>query len=105
MSGSRIDRQSIHRELEGSTRRLRLGSCGGALVFRGPRLAAKLDRTIASLHRHLDGETDAALRRTMHFPVGWDPYFKDRMSLEDVYHYGTEHFAFHSRQLTLSRST
>lgn len=70
-------------------------------MFRGPRLAAKLDRTLASLHRHLDEETDAALRRTMHFPVDWDPYFKDRMSLEDVYHYGTEHFTFHSRQLTL----
>jgi hypothetical protein len=80
-----------------------LGSCGGALVFRGPRLAAKLDRTIAALHRHLNQETEAALRGQMHFPVGWDPFFKDRMSLADVYHYGTEHFDFHRGQLTLDR--
>ena len=80
-----------------------LGSCGGALVFRGPRLVAKFDRTIASLHRHLDAETDAALGRVMHFPTGWDPFFTDRMSLLDVYHYGTQHFDFHARQLTLSR--
>jgi hypothetical protein len=78
-----------------------LGSCGGAAVFHGPRLTAKFDRTIASLHRHLDKETDSALRGYMHFPVGWDPFFQDRMSLLDVYHYGTQHFDFHRRQLTL----
>jgi hypothetical protein len=80
-----------------------LGSCGGGLVFRGPRLVGRFDRTIASLHRRLDRETDAALRRSMHFPVGWDPYFQDRMTLADVYHYGTQHFDFHERQLTLGR--
>ncbi len=81
-----------------------LGSYGGAFVFRGPRLTAKLDRTIASLHRHLDQETEKALRGQMHFPVGWDPFFQDKMSLADVYHYGTQHFDFHLRQLTVDRS-
>ena len=80
-----------------------LGSCGGALVFRGGRLTRRLDRTVASLHRHLDRETDESLARRMHFPVGWDPFFSDTMSLLDVYHYGTVHFAFHQRQLTLER--
>jgi DinB superfamily len=78
-----------------------LGSCAGALVFRGPRLTAQVDRTIASLHRHLDAETGSALGRSMHFPVEWDPFFRDRMTLADVYHYGTEHFDFHREQLTL----
>ena len=78
-----------------------LGSCGGATVFRGPRLSRQMDRTIRSLHRHLDRETDASLARSMHFPVGWDPFFRDRMTLLDVYHYGTQHFDFHQRQLTL----
>jgi hypothetical protein len=82
-----------------------LGSCGGAMVFRGPRLAAKLDRTIAALHRHLDDETDETLERRMHFPVDWDPHFRDTMTLFDVYHYGTQHFASHARQLTLRRGT
>ncbi len=80
-----------------------LGSCAGALVFHGDRLAKKLDRTIAALHRHLDHETDEALHRTMHFPVHWDPFFRDRMTLLDVYHFGTQHFEFHQRQLTLTR--
>ena len=78
-----------------------LGSCGGPVVFSGPRLVARFDQTVASLHRHLDQETDAAMGRTMHFPVDWDPYFADRMSLADVYHYGTQHFDHHARQLTL----
>ena len=78
-----------------------LGSCGGALVFRGPRLTRKLDRTIDSLHRALDAEPDAALGRGMHFPVDWDPYFLDVMTLAEVYHYGTQHFEHHRAQLTL----
>jgi len=78
-----------------------LGSCGGALVFRGPGLTAKLDLVIASLHRRLDRETDRALASVMHFPQPWDPYFNDRMRLFDVYHYGTQHFDHHLRQLTL----
>ena len=78
-----------------------LGSCGGALVFRGPRLARLFDRVVASLHRRLDNESEETLRRTMHFPLGWDPFFTDRMSLAEVYHYGTQHFDFHRAQLTL----
>ena len=78
-----------------------LGACGGAMVFRGPRLAARFDRTIAALHRHLDDETEETLALRMHFPVDWDPYFRDTMTLLDVYHYGTQHYAFHTRQLTL----
>jgi hypothetical protein len=78
-----------------------LGSCGGALVFRGPRLTAKFDRVVASLHRRLDRETDQALASVMRFPQPWDPYFADRMRLFDVYRYGTQHFDHHRRQLTL----
>jgi hypothetical protein len=78
-----------------------LGSCGGALVFRGSRLVRLFDRVAASLHRHLDTESERSLRRTMHFPVGWDPFFQDTMSLADVYRYGTQHFDFHRAQLTL----
>jgi hypothetical protein len=58
-----------------------LGSVGGALVFHGPRLIRQLDRTIDRLHRRLDAECDAALARRMHFPVGWDPFFRDTMTL------------------------
>ena len=81
-----------------------LGSCGGAMVFRGPRLERRADRVIAALHRHLDRETEQSLARRMHFPVDWDPFFHDTMTLLDVYRYGTEHFDFHARQLTLGRS-
>ena len=78
-----------------------LGSCGGALVFRGDRLTAELDRTVAALHRRLERESDQALRSRMHFPTGWDPFFNHTMSLAEVYRYGTQHFEFHRRQLTL----
>jgi hypothetical protein len=78
-----------------------LGSVGGALMFHGPRLTRQLDRTIDRLRRRLDAESDAALARRMHFPVGWDPFFRDTMTLEEVYRYGTQHYDFHRAQLTL----
>ena len=79
-----------------------LGGCGGALVFRDARLLAQVDRTIAALHRQLDRETDASLALRMPFPTGWDPYFTDSMSVLEVYHYGTQHFDHHLRQLTVT---
>lgn len=80
-----------------------LGGCGGALVFHGARLTRLLDRTLDRLHRRLDAETEEALGRRMHFPVGWDPFFRDTMSLAEVYRYGTRHYDFHRNQLTLAR--
>lgn len=82
-----------------------LGSVGGALVFHGARLTGQLDRTIDRLHRRLDAESDAALARRMHFPGDWDPFFRDTMTLEEVYHYGTQHYDFHRAQLTIEGQT
>lgn len=97
--------QAFARALNAATRPFHtvnyLGSCGGALVFHGPRLTRLCDRIIAALHRRLDHETELMLARTMHFPVGWDPYFRDTMTLAEVYRFGTQHFDFHARQLTL----
>lgn len=66
-------------------------------------LGALFDRVIASLHRRVDAETDDDLTRSMSFPTRWDPFFRDRMTLADVYHFPTQHFEFHRNQLTLVR--
>ncbi len=50
-----------------------LGSCTGARAVPPARMARMMDTVIAALQRRLDRETDAALRRGMHFPVRWDP--------------------------------
>lgn len=57
------------------------GSCGGALVFRGDRLAWLADRTIGHLAASLANEQEDSLRRGMPFPMSWDPYFKPFMTL------------------------
>jgi hypothetical protein len=77
-----------------------LGSCAGARIIPPQRIPSMLDHVIASLERHLQRETGTALRRRMHFPTTWDPFFTDYMTLADVYHYPTQHFRFHQRQLT-----
>jgi hypothetical protein len=98
---SRVFAASLNRVTRPYDRINYLGSCGGALALRGPRLLRRFDRTIEALHEKLDGETPETLSRQMHFPVRWDPFFEDTMTLLDVYHFGTQHFEFHARQLTL----
>ncbi|MDX3763542.1 DinB family protein [Streptomyces mirabilis] len=78
-----------------------LGAVAGARVYNHRRMGAKLDRTLTALHRHLDAAPDAKLARTMGFPTRWDPFFKDVMTLEEVYRYPTQHFDFHRAQLTV----
>jgi hypothetical protein len=81
-----------------------LGSCAGARVFPLRRMAGKLDQVTMALDRRLRTETSARLRSGMHYPVRWDPFLKDFMTLADLYHYPTQHFDFHQRQLTLGQS-
>lgn len=78
-----------------------LGSAAGALVFHGPRLTRQLNHSIDVLHRRLDAESDKTLQCRMRFPVGWDPFFRNTMTLEQVYHHGTQHYDFHRAQLAL----
>jgi hypothetical protein len=77
------------------------GSCAAARVYNRRRMAAKMDRVIASLQAKLARESDDAFSRGMHFPTRWDPFFKDYMTLEAVYRYPGRHFDFHCRQLAL----
>jgi hypothetical protein len=81
-----------------------VGSLGGARVLGHPRMIRLMDRVLGDLQASLQGETDTALDQGMHFPVGWDPYFRDFMTLRDVYHYPTQHYDHHRRQLTLTRA-
>ncbi len=78
-----------------------LGSCGGGQLLTPRAQAALLDRTIDALQRELAAETDTSLALSMHFPTAWDPYFKPTMSVLDVYHFGTQHYEHHRRQLDL----
>lgn len=78
------------------------GSCSAALVYNRRRMGAKLDHVIGSLQRKLRCENEADFARGMHYPVRWDPFFKDFMTLEDVYRYPGRHFDFHVHQLTLT---
>jgi hypothetical protein len=81
------------------------GSVGGSRVYRSAtRMGPRFDSIIASLERRLAAEPEANLERSSTFPTRWDPFFTDRMTVEDLYRYPTQHFDFHARQLTLSRS-
>jgi hypothetical protein len=78
-----------------------LGSLGGARVLGYAGMERLMDRVTQHLQSSLANETDDGLNRGMHFPVGWDPYFNDFMTVKDVYHYATQHYDHHRRQLTL----
>lgn len=79
-----------------------VGSLAGARVLGYPGMQRLMGQVIRHLHRSLDRRSDQDLARGMHFPIGWDPYFHDVMTLREVYHYPTQHYHHHRRQLTLS---
>lgn len=79
-----------------------VGSLGGARVLGHAGMERLFDRVVAHLTRSLLRASEVELARGMHFPVGWDPYFTDFMTVADVYHYGTQHYDHHRRQLTLA---
>jgi len=81
-----------------------VGSLGGGRVLGRRGMARLMDRVVASLQSQLRDESDARLARGMHLPVGWDPYFRDYMTLLEVYHYPTQHYLHHRRQLTTERA-
>ena len=78
-----------------------VGSCVGGAVLSPQEMARLLDRTVTTLRRALEGERTTSLATRMAFPVSWDPYFTDTMTVLDVYHFGTQHFGHHRHQLTL----
>jgi DinB superfamily len=78
------------------------GSRLGARGFDPGRLKATLDKICAKLRRKLAAESASNLRRGMHYPTKWDPFFADYMTLADIYHYPTQHFEFHRTQLALA---
>ena len=81
------------------------GSCAGTVVYNRRRMGKKMDRVIAALQDKLAREPEDAFHRGMHFPTRWDPFFKDYMTLEDVYRYPGQHIDFHKQQLTLSTTS
>ena len=60
-----------------------------------------LDHVVAGLIACMHRESAASLGHGMHFPTGWDPYFRDYMTMAEVYHYASQHYGHHRRQLTL----
>ena len=82
-----------------------LGSLGGARILGHGRMERLMDLVIGRLQRSVMRASEDSLNLGMHFPIGWDPYFNDYMTLRDVYHYPTQHYDHHRRQLTLKATT
>jgi hypothetical protein len=81
-----------------------LSALPGGMVLRGRTMRRLMDHTIRQLRTRLDRESSHTLALAMHFPTGWDPYFKDLMTVSDVYDYPTKHYDHHRRQLTTHRA-
>jgi hypothetical protein len=79
-----------------------VGSLFGARSLGYERMERLMDRVLGDLQKSLRAQPEPALDRGMHFPVDWDPYFTDYMTLRDVYHYPTQHYDHHREQLTLA---
>ncbi|MFG1813534.1 DinB family protein [Kribbella sp. NPDC049174] len=78
-----------------------LGSYAGGSTLSPERMVVMFDHVIDKLHRRLDAESASELARGMYYPTRWDPFFKEYMTLADIYCFPTQHFDFHRHQLTL----
>jgi DinB superfamily len=81
-----------------------LSALPGGTVLGNRALERLMDSTIGHLRGRLSRESEPTLALAMHFPVGWDPYFKEIMTIADIYHYPTQHYDHHRRQLTTRRA-
>ena len=81
-----------------------LSALPGGTVLGSRAMGRLMDRTIGHLRGRLARESERTLALAMHFPVGWDPYFKEVMTVADIYHYPTQHYDHHRRQLTTLRA-
>lgn len=75
------------------------GSRFAARVYNRNRMGAKLDRVIDSMQRSLRRASESDFARGMHYPAPWDPYFRDYMTLADIYRYPGKHYDHHRKQL------
>jgi len=71
-----------------------------AAVLSPSTLVTRMDNVTSSLAKSLSRRSDADLAKGMYFPDRWDPFFKKFMTRADLYHFPTQHFDFHSRQLS-----
>ena len=76
---------------------------GGAVLGRRA-MGRLMDSTIGHLRGSLARESERTLALAMHYPVGWDPYFKEIMTVAEIYHYPTQHYDHHRRQLSTRRA-
>lgn len=81
-----------------------LSALPGGRVLRGPAIGKSMDSTIGHLRARLARESKRTLALAMHFPIGWDPYFTNVMTIADVYAYPIQHYDHHRRQLTTHRA-
>lgn len=79
-----------------------VGSLGGARVLGHARMERLMDSVVDRLAQSVTQATQLQLERGMHFPVEWDPYFRDFMTVRQIYHYPTQHYLHHRNQLTLT---
>ena len=75
----------------------------GGWLLSGRAMARLMDRTTGRLRANLARESARTLGLAMHFPTRWDPYFKEVMTVADVYDYATRHYDHHRCQLTTRR--
>jgi hypothetical protein len=76
-----------------------------AVLYNRKRMGKKLDRVIDALQRSLARHDPKTLSRGMHFPNRWDPYFRDYMTLSEVYSFPGKHYDHHRNQLALTTLT
>jgi hypothetical protein len=71
----------------------------GTRAYGPDTLANQYDRIHARVLRRLASVRDEAWQTGMHYPVRWDPRFREYMTLEDLVRWSALHLWHHSQQI------
>lgn len=66
-------------------------------------MVRRMDRVTQTLGRSLRKASDDLLDHGMYYPTKWDPFFREHITILELYHYPTQHFEFHKAQLRIER--
>jgi hypothetical protein len=77
-----------------------MGSVIGGRLYSPERMFTRLETVTGKLERLLNGVNDELLAHESYVPTAWDPFFKTRMTIAEIFHYPTQHFRFHEAQLS-----
>ena len=76
------------------------GARVGGRIYSRQRIGVQFDRTYRRILKLLGSISQDEWQLGMYYPTEWDPLFSEYMTLDDLFHFPTNHYQYHLEQIT-----